>query len=202
MRGGRALGKLRAEMAEEDRQKWDDVFRSGRHGPQDAPSWLQDLDSELPRAGAALDVAAGAGRMSLWMARRGLDVVAVDISPVGLALTREAGADEGVRIRTEVADLERDTLPDGPFALIACFHYRQTTLFPDIRHRLAPGGVVVAELATLRNLERNDRPSRRYLAETNELIWGCAGLEVVYYREGWLGSKHVARIAARKPVPR
>src|SRR5688572_10189640 len=98
-------------MAESDRIKWDEKFRRGEHEGQDAPAWLRELEEDFPTGGEALDVAAGAGRMALWMARRGLSVTAVDISPVGLALCREAASDEKVKIRTMVADLERDTLP-------------------------------------------------------------------------------------------
>ena len=43
--------------------------------------------------------------------------------------------------------------------------------------------------------------ARRYLAEPNELIWGCAGLEVIYYREGWFNERHLARVVARKYRP-
>jgi len=187
-------------MSQTDREKWDERFRAGEHASREAPGWLRELHEELPTDGAALDVAAGAGRISLWLARRGFGVTAIDISPVGLALTREAAADEGVQIQTEVADLTRDSLPEGPFNLIACFDYRQPDLFPDMRLRLAPGGVLVAELPTLQNEERHPSPSRRWLAEPNELIWGCAGLDIIYYREGWLGDRHLARVVARKPA--
>lgn len=184
-------------MAEQDREKWDQRYSRGEHVQGQAPSWLRELDGELPNEGSALDVAAGAGRISVWLARRGLAVTAVDVSPVGLALARETARDEGVRIDTVVRDLEREALPEGPFQIVACFHYRQRDLFPSIRSRLAPGGFVIAELATIRNLERNAKPSRRWLAEPNELLRGLEGLELVYYREGWLGGMHRARLVAR-----
>lgn len=185
-------------MAEEDRKRWDERYARGEHVQGQAPGWLRDLDPELPSEGEALDLAAGAGRVAVWMARRGLSVTAVDISPVGLALAREAARDEGVRIATIVRDLEEEPLPDGPFALIACFHYRQRDLFPAIVERLAPGGVVLAELPTVRNLERHERPSRRWLSEPNELLRHFADLTVLYYREGWLGGTHRARLVARR----
>lgn len=185
-------------MADEDREKWDERYARGEHVQGQAPGWLRELDAELPNEGAALDVAAGAGRIAVWLARRGLAVTAVDISPVGLALARETARDEGVRIETVVSDLEREELPKGPFQIAACFHYRQRDLFPEIRGRLAEGGFVIAELPTLRNLERNAKPSRRWLSEPNELLRDLGGLEVVYYREGWLGGMHRARLVARK----
>jgi hypothetical protein len=50
----------------------------------------------------------------------------------------------------------------------------------------------------VRNLERNEKPSRRWLAEPNELLRDLSGLTVVYYREGWVGNRHVARMVARR----
>ncbi|MEM9192733.1 MAG: class I SAM-dependent methyltransferase [Myxococcota bacterium] len=185
-------------MADEDREKWDERYKSGSHARGQAPGWLRDLEEDLPVEGRALDVAAGTGRVAVWLGRRGLEVVAVDISPVGLALAREAAADEAVRIKTHVADLEKDPLPEGPFDVIACFHYRQRNLFSPIRDALAPGGVVVVELPTVRNLERNLSPSRRWLAESNELLRDLSGLSVLYYRERWVGGRHLARMVARR----
>ncbi len=185
-------------MSDDTRQKWDERYAKGDHVRGQAPGWLRELDQEIPVEGLAIDVAAGTGRVAVWLARRGLEVIAADISPVGLALARETAADEGVRIQTRVVDLERDGLPDGRFDLVACFHYRQRSLFPAIKESLCPGGMVLVELPTIRNLERNAKPSKRWLAEENELLADLAGLTVLYYREGWFGSRHLARMVARK----
>lgn len=185
-------------MTDHDRVKWDERYSKPGPWQRPAPGWLTELDGELPHAGLGLDVAAGAGRIAVWLARRGLEVMAVDISPVGLALAREAARDEGVKVKTLVRDLSESPLPDGPFAAIACFHYRQVDLFPQLRARLVPGGVLIMECVTQRNLERHDRPSARWLVESNELLHAAQGLEVFYYREGWLGDQHLARLAARR----
>lgn len=186
-------------MADEDRVKWDRRWAESRDLPRAAPNWIAELDVELPREGLALDVAAGAGRMAVYMARRGLDVTAVDISPVGLTLARETARDEGVKLRTVVRDLEREGLPEGEFAMIACFHYRQPGLFGAIRSSLAPHGLLVAEVATVASLERSpDVRGKRWLAERNELLESCRGLQVIYYREGFFGDRALARVAARR----
>lgn len=185
-------------MADEDRVKWDQRWAAERDLPRSIPFWVAELDAELPRSGRGLDVAAGAGRLAVAMARRGLDMTAVDISPVGLALAREAARDEGLKLQTVVRDLEREGLPPGSYDLVCCFHYRQPGLFPAIREALAPGGVVIAENATARSLEKQPTRTARWLAEPNELIRCCEGLEIFAYREGWFGDKHLARVAARK----
>lgn len=188
-------------MAEGDRERWDRTWREAGHGDGGRPDWLDALDAELPRRGRALDVAAGTGRVALYWAARGLATLAVDVSPVGLARASEAATRAGLTLATSVIDLEVDPLPEGPFAAISVFHYLQRDLFPALVARLAPGGLLVCEIATVGNLERHAKPSRRFLLEPDELRALCAPLEVVFRCEGWQGDACVARILARRASP-
>ncbi len=67
-------------MAESDRIKWDQRFARASEVELAPPNWLEEVDASLPHQGDALDIAAGAGRLAIWLAGRGLDVLAVDIS--------------------------------------------------------------------------------------------------------------------------
>lgn len=100
-------------MSDDAQKLWDRKWSEQRDLPRTAPSWVAELESEIPRNGRGVDVAAGAGRMSVFLARRGLDMTAVDISPVGLALCREAARDEGLKVKTAVRDLQKEGLPEG-----------------------------------------------------------------------------------------
>ena len=185
-------------MAASDRTKWDQRFAQAGEIDLAPPDWLKKVDAAVPRQGCSLDIAAGAGRLAIWLAVRGLDVLAVDISPAGLELARRATAAKGLQIETISADLEAERLPEGPFDVITCFNYRQLDLFPFIRERLKVGGFLLAEVATVPNLERHAHPSLRYLANPGELRQNCAPLEIVYYREGWFDGHASARLLARK----
>ncbi len=155
----------------------------------------------LPRSGRALDVAGGTGRHAVWLARRGLDVWLVDVSPVAVELAERAAAAAGVALHATVADLTRDPLPAGSWDLVLVFHYLQRDLFPELAASLAPGGLLVAAIATVRNLERHDRPPAEYLLAEGEAPSLAAGLEVVRYDEGWLAEgRHEALLVARRPV--
>lgn len=188
-------------MAAGDRERWDATYSAAAHPDESPPSWLDEFDRELPRAGSALDVAAGTGRVARYWAARGLESLAVDVSPVALRLAREAAARAGLALETRELDLERDDLPEGPFAAIGCFHYLQRDLFPRLRERLAPGGVLVCEIATVRNLERHAKPSARFLLQPDELRALCAGLELVTYTEEWRDGRFLARVIARRIAP-
>jgi hypothetical protein len=67
-----------------------------------------------------------------------------------------------------------------------------------MRERLTRGGVLVCEIATVRNLERNAKPSARFLLQPGELRELCDGLELVSYSEDWHDGRFLARALARR----
>jgi SAM-dependent methyltransferase len=136
--------------------------------------------------------------VACWVARRGLDVLAVDVSPVGLDLARARAEQSGLTIETRALDLHTEPLPADSFALVTCLGYLQRSLFPALRAVLAPQGVLVCGIPTVRNLERHPRPPADFLVEEGELRELVAPLEVLYYREGWIDDRCVARVAARR----
>jgi SAM-dependent methyltransferase len=187
-------------MSEGDREHWDARYREASHSGGPAPDWLASAVPGFPESGRALDVAAGRGRIALWLAARGLRVLAADVSPVGLEQARAAARESGLALETLTIDLERESLPAGPFELISCFHYLQRDLFPALIERLAPGGWLCCEIATVGNLERHAHPSRRFLLEAGELPRLCAPLEIAHSAEGWFDDRCVARVIARRPA--
>jgi len=68
---------------------WDERYRKGEHAPAEPHQLLtQAVDVLLP--GRALDLACGAGRHALYLARRGWHVTAVD-SSVSVSKSRADG---------------------------------------------------------------------------------------------------------------
>ena len=64
---------------------------------------------------------------------------------------------------------------------------------------LAPKGIVVCELATVRNLERHERPPLPYLVREGELVGLLPGLRVLDHSERWTEEgRHEARITASR----
>ncbi len=66
-----------------------------------------------------LDVGCGPGRHALALARRGVDVVGVDLSEDFVALARDAATAEDLPVRFDVADV-RDLAYDGEFDAAIC----------------------------------------------------------------------------------
>src|SRR5262245_29805213 len=129
-------------MSAADRQKWDAKYTAER-APFEPSAVLVGLSNYLPRQGRALEVAGGAGRNSIWLARRGLDVTMADISPVGLAVAKERALAAGVRVQTLEIDLEQQPIFGGPFDLVVSVCYLCRHLFSQFPSLLSDRGVLV-----------------------------------------------------------
>ena len=185
-------------MTISDREKWDGRYaQMGPAGP--APSWLERVRGHLPAWGNALDVASGSGRIALWLARRGYETAAVDTSEVGLSLLQRSARDQELELETRVLDLQYEPLPQGPFSVIAFFHYLDRELFAAMAAGLTVGGVLLCELHTTANLAYRPHPSRRCLLESGELPGLVAPLRLLQYGEGvYGGDQGLARCVAVK----
>jgi 2-polyprenyl-3-methyl-5-hydroxy-6-metoxy-1,4-benzoquinol methylase len=110
-------------MSEFDREKWDSKYNTLESAPVEPSLSLLRLEPFLPKSGRALDLAGGAGRHSIWMAKRGLDVTLADVSQVGLAIARQRACGADVSIRLHNIDLELDGVPAGPWDLLLSHYY-------------------------------------------------------------------------------
>jgi SAM-dependent methyltransferase len=194
-------------MSDADRERWDQRYAPSGYLMGEGPKPLLELLSPaLPERGRALDVAAGEGQTAVWLARRGLRVDAVDISARGLEKARALGLEAGVeaRVRLFEHDLDRG-LPDGleeAYELVTCLHFRPRQLLAALVLRLAPGGLLLAEVLTTAMAELTPEPPRReFLAEPGELSDALvrAGLALCYYREGIVEGRAVAQVLAQRP---
>jgi SAM-dependent methyltransferase len=199
-------------LAEADRRKWDGKYAEGQWTATEAPAWARAFVHELPgRPATALDLASGAGRIALWLAELGYATTALDISERGLAHARERAAQRGLALATACLDLEEEPWPEAAFAVVTCFNFRLLNAsWAAVRARLAPGGVLMTEAATQRNLELHDRPPKHFLLAPNELLEAARGLHVIHYQETWIDpatgaptaaspdARHKARLVARR----
>jgi rhodanese-related sulfurtransferase len=170
--------------------------------------FLEHVRSRLPDpsrlACRVLDLAAGAGRESVWMALQGYAVDAWDHDRGALDKAAALARRHGVAISTEVRNLEiRDPrLPIEAHDVVMVFRFLHRPLFPQIARAVALGGWVVYE-TYLRGQERFGRPKHpRFLLDSGELPRHFPGFEVVDYQELTPESgPMLARLLARKTGP-
>jgi SAM-dependent methyltransferase len=134
-------------MAHGDRRRWDERYTTQGSPPVsavEAPEFLARHTDLLPTAGSGLDLACGQGFGAVWLARRGLEVLGLDISSVAIGQARDLARRTGVgdRCRFDVVDLD-DGLPGGPpVDVLLCHKFRDRRLDHAIIGRLAPGGLL------------------------------------------------------------
>jgi len=169
-------------MTPSDRDRWD-----ARHMAADdvdpAPSeFLVEFAAKLPATGRALDLACGRGRNAVWLARRGFDVDAVDVSTIALAKAMSLAGRHGVADRVHTIEAELSTaLPPltGPYDVVMCLHFRSPAIWPAMRELVAPGGVLLIE--TLARHPSNLDVAPEFLGEPGELLAAAAGLAVEFH---------------------
>ena len=133
-----------------DEQAWNDRYaESDRIWSGNPNAALVAEVAALP-PGRALDLACGEGADAVWLAGRGWQVTAVDISGVALKRAAEHAAEAGVEVDWQHHDLEK-TFPEGEFDLISSqfLHFWAEFDREKILRRAAdavtPGGILLIE---------------------------------------------------------
>lgn len=171
-------------MSERDRLRWDERYASRCAAAPDSiglPEVFAPYADAFPAGGHALDLACGQGATAVWLARRGLTVRGLDVSPVAVGQARELAARAGVadRCHFDVVDLD-DGLPPGPTAdVIVCHRFRDRRLDRAIADRLAPDGLLA--ISVLSAVGAAPGPFR---AGPGELTAAFANLTVIAAGEG------------------
>ena len=197
-------------MSDADRERWNARYAAGSHADRDKPCGVLQAFMHLAPPGRALDVACGAGRNALFLARHGYAVDALDISAVALQLGAEISTQPPtLDITWHCVDLlDAPRLPDQPYQLVLLCHFIAPRLLMQLPAHLAPGGVLLVE----EHLQWPDPvagpgSSRFRVApgSLRELLFESAPeLEVVHEFEGLVENDNgepsaLARLVLRRP---
>jgi SAM-dependent methyltransferase len=131
---------------------WDSFYADrGKPVPFFAAKPDENLVSYLDRGvlarGRVLDLGCGPGRNAIYLASRGFDVDAVDISRAALAWAEDRAREADVRVRFHCADIFSIQLPPGRYDLAydsGCLHHlpphRRVSYLSLLDRVLVPGG--------------------------------------------------------------
>ncbi len=180
---------------EEDGERWNARYARRVTGDPAMPKGLGGI--ELERGGRCLDVACGLGEQSLWAAREGYHVVALDASDVAITALNSAAIRLGLRDRVEshVVDLD-EGLPSelaGECSLVICQRFRDPALYEQLVYMLAPGGVLVTTVLSQTGCVDVAGP---YHARSGELVCTFRDLDVDIVRSVELDGE--ATLVARR----
>ncbi len=168
-------------MGTEDlREKWDRRYADALETPPPI-AVLTENAHLLPERGRALDLACGLGGNALYLARRGLQVSAWDLSPVAVSvLAASAG---GLDLVAEARDVTVHPPPADRFDVISVGHFLDRALCRDIANALRPGGLLFYQTFTRERVDDGGPSTAAFRLDTNELLRLFSGLTVRFYRE-------------------
>lgn len=143
--------------ADPSRERWNRRWAGERAHASSAPSEFLVAETEALPPGRALDVACGAGRNAVWLARRGWAVTGVDFSDVALRAARELAASAGVEVEWIEADAVTWIPPRRAYDLVTVMYLQLPA--PERRAALGhaadavgPGGTLLVVGHDLLNL--------------------------------------------------
>lgn len=197
--------QLAFASSDDEREHWNKKYR-------EAPgSWLEPdtflvrvfaeyIRPQFPAGGCALDLAGGAGRNAIWLAKQGWEITLIDISEAGIEQARLKAGPLASNIHFVVDDLTRFTASQTQFDVVMAFFYLERKIFPEILKAIRPGGLLIYKTLTLEQLKLEDGPrDPAHLLASGELLRLAEGLRVLHYREEVAGKATAELVARRDP---
>jgi 2-polyprenyl-3-methyl-5-hydroxy-6-metoxy-1,4-benzoquinol methylase len=138
---------------------WDDRYGESGYAYGTSPNqFLTKQQHRLKPSMKTLVVGDGEGRNGVWLATQGLDVLSIDLSPVGLKKAQALASQHRVQIQTQCADLTTWNWVENTYDLVVSIYVH---FAPEVReqiHRsmfkaLKPGGSIVLEAFNLEQLQ-------------------------------------------------
>ena len=138
-----------------------------------------------------LSVADGEGRNGVWLAQQGADVTTLELSPVAVAKARQLAASRDVQVNFVQADTLAWAWPGAAYDAVAAIFIQFATpaernpLFANIKHTLKPGGLLLLQGYTPRQLEygTGGPPLADNMYTEAMLRTAFADMEILHLRE-------------------
>lgn len=174
------------------REFWDQHYADDAYIFGTTPNIFLAAQQHLLKPGQrALAVADGEGRNGVWLAQQGLDVLALDISPVGVAKARKLAAEKGVAIQFEIADVRNWGWPENSFDIVAAIFIQFASpdergkLFHSLMRVLKPGGYLILQGYTPKQIEykTGGPPNAENMYTPQLLRESFAGMDILHLRE-------------------
>ena len=189
-------------MSKADQAKWNERYRAGAFAERPHPSALLEAwVSRLPASrGRALDLACGAGRNSLFLARHGFEVTGIDVSSEGLKRAAATAEREGLDVTWMRHDLDEGLPVSGPFDVVCLFRYVNPALVRQLPDLLATDGILMVEehLATDQPVAGPSNPA--FCVQPGELRRLLPELDVLHQEEGIIADPDGRQVAIARLV--
>jgi len=169
-------------------KKWNEAYQSTDISLAVAAQVLSDNEHLLPQTGDVLDLACGRGGNTFFLAKKGFQVDALDISNVVLDHIRDYISNKTTSINCVKRDVETQGLSDHKkYDVIVVSYFLNRDLFPQIIHALKPNGLLYYQTWSQLSTDNTKGPSNpNFRLASGELLKLCSVLRIIYYSENGL----------------
>ena len=166
-------------MAQVDKEKWNKRYEN--NPISDTPIKIITKYAKEAIGNRALDIAAGMGRNSKYLASIGFEVDALDISSLAISSLQDIP-----NINAKEVDFDTHNLPKESYDLIICTYFLKRDLFPQIIEALKDDGILIYETFVYHPDNEQTPSERSFLLEEGELENTFKDiLELIDSREYW-----------------
>jgi len=185
--------------------KWDFIYSQKEVKPN-ASLVLTQNQHLLPSNGIALDLACGQGGNALFLAERGLDVFAWDLSSVAIEQLDQLGNLKSLTINTQVRDVVQQPPEENSLDVLVVSFFLERLLCSDFIAALRPGGLLFYQTYCQQKVQPQGPTNPDFLLADNELLALFSSMKVRVYREESLlgdqqrGWRNQALLVAEKSI--
>ena len=191
---------------------WNDSYAAGElpwdTGEPD-PLLVEFIASGRIQPTRMLEVGAGTGTNSLWLAERGFDVLGIDVAPLAVERASARLEGRGLGCRFATVDFLATSPSGGPFQFVfdrGCFHVfdepgERARFAAQVATALAPEGLWLSLIGSAEGPPREVGPPRRSAREVVQSIEPA--LEIVELRSAEFhrhGAKAWFCLARKRPL--
>lgn len=154
-------------MAQKDKIKWDKKYTEISFLIEDKlPSEKLIQIEKNVKGKKALDIASGAGRNSIYLAKKGFEVEALDISKVALDVLNAKGFEN---ITCKLVDLDEYEVPKNSYDLIIMTNFLDRNLIPKLSNALKKDGILFIETYMEDKINEKPPSNSNFLLKKEEL---------------------------------
>ena len=171
---------------------WNERFKSEEYYYGEEPNvFIQQQAFRLEPCQKVIAFAEGEGRNAVFLAKRNLEVTAIDYAESGLQKAKKLAQKHGVDIHTKKIDLMvEDVASDEYDAAIMVFgHFHknvQTMVLNKMKKAIKPKGILMLEVFSKEQLKygTGGPPELEMLYEPKDILAWCEGHEVIHFFYG------------------
>ncbi|NQF13059.1 class I SAM-dependent methyltransferase [Brevibacillus sp. HB1.3] len=194
---------------------WNERFHSEEYYYGEEPNgFIQQQAYRFEQGQKVIAFAEGEGRNAVFLAKRNLEVTAIDYAESGLQKTKKLAQKHSVEVLTQKMDLLEEEVPseeyDAAIMVYGHFHKNaQTMILNKMKKAIKPKGIMMLEVFSEEQLKyRTGGPQDHdMLYDPKEILAWCKGHEVIHFFYGeqervagkaHTGLAHVIQLVLRK----